>query len=221
MNNLDAFLIPKSRPLPVIVAVDRSGSMNERGKIAALNTALKDFIASIQSEDSSRAEIQLALFSFGGEGATCDLPLAPVTGIGNLEYPLASGKTPMGDSFQKIKTLIEDTTIIPHRSYRPTIVLLSDGIPTDEWQAPVSALINTGRSAKAFRIAMALGDDADRAMLAKFVSSPEYLLSGENARDIRKFFRFVTMSVTQRLRSQSPDAPQPRLQVPEDDTLDF
>src|SRR5574344_2686292 len=126
----------------------------------------------------------------------------------------------MGASFSSIKTLIEDKIQIPSRSYKPTIVLLTDGIPTDDYVSPMNALINDGRSSKAFRIAMAIGDDADHNMLSKFVSTPEYLVTGESARDIRKFFRFVTMSVTQRMKSQTPDM----LQVPtmpEDDTLDF
>jgi len=98
--------------------------------------------------------------------------------------------------------------------------LLTDGLPTDEWQKPMTELINEGRSSKAFRIAMAIGDDADKNMLSKFVSTPDYLVTGENARDIRKFFRFVTMSVTQRMKSQTPDMQQVP-QMPEDDTLDF
>lgn len=48
MTSLDNFAIQKPRPLPVIVAVDRSGSMSMEGKIDALNLALKNFIASLQ-----------------------------------------------------------------------------------------------------------------------------------------------------------------------------
>jgi uncharacterized protein YegL len=84
----------------------------------------------------------------------------------------------------------------------------------------MNELINDGRSSKAFRIAMAIGDDADHNMLSKFVSSPEYLVLGDSARDIRKFFRFVTMSVTQRMKSQTPDMQQIP-QMPDDETLDF
>ena len=97
---------------------------------------------------------------------------------------------------------------------------MTDGIPTDDFLAPMNELINDGRSSKAFRIAMAIGDDADHNMLSKFVSSPEYLVLGDSARDIRKFFRFVTMSVTQRMKSQTPDMQQIP-QMPDDETLDF
>lgn len=127
----------------------------------------------------------------------------------------------MGDVFQKIKALIEDTAAIPHRAYKPSIVLLTDGQPTDEYVQPLAALVNEGRSAKAFRIAMAIGEDADRNMLAKFVSSPEYLVTSADARDIKRFFQFVTMSVTQRLKSQSPNAPQPLLPSAGGQTISF
>lgn len=219
MNSLNDFLIQKTRPLPVIVAIDRSGSMGENGKIDALNIALRDFISSVKEENSNKAEIHVALYSFGGDSSTCDLPITPVNQVEPLTYQ-AQGKTPMGGAFRMLKTLIEDKNLIPSRSYKPTIVLLTDGLPTDDYLTPLNELINEGRSSKAFRMAMAIGDDADKNMLAKFVSSPEYLIRGEMARDIRKFFRFVTMSVTQRIKSQNPDLQQ-AVQMPDDETLEF
>ena len=219
MENLNDFLIQKPRPLPVIIAIDRSGSMGADGKIDALNIALKDFINSIKDEDSNKAEIQVALLSFGGENATYDIHLAPINGV-NIKTYNAEGRTPMGEAFSMVKNLIEDKEIIPSRSYKPTIVLLTDGVPTDDFLSPMNELINDGRSSKAFRIAMAIGDDADHNMLSKFVSSPENLVLGDSARDIRKFFRFVTMSVTQRMKSQTPDMHQIPPMV-DDDTLDF
>lgn len=219
MNSLNDFLIQKPRPLPVIVAVDRSGSMGTNGKMDALNIALKDFINSIKDENSNKAEIYVAIFSFGGESASCDIPLTPVNQV-DIPIYQAQGRTPMGGVFEMIKVLIEDKVQIPSRSYKPTIVILTDGIPTDEYYPPMNRLINEGRSSKAFRIAMAIGDDADRDMLSKFVSLREYLVLGESARDIRRFFRFVTMSVTQRMKSQTPDMQQIP-QIPNDDTLDF
>lgn len=218
MPSLNDFVMQTPRPLPVIVAIDKSGSMSRNGKIDALNLALRDFVNSIKNEDSP-VEIQLALYSFGGQEAVCDLPLTPVdsVNVNSFQYT-AYGRTPMGGVFKQMKSLIEDKDLIPSRSYKPTIVLLSDGIPTDDYQAPMMALIQEGRSSKAFRIAMALGDDADKEMLGKFVSSPELLISGDSARDIKKFFRFVTMSVTSRMRSQTPDTP-PQVKFPDDEVI--
>lgn len=221
MQSLDSFTIQKPRMFPVIVAADRSGSMAESGKIQALNLALRDFIISMKEESNERAEIYLSIFSFGGASATCDVPPSSVTGLQIITELPAVGATPMGDAFKQVKTLIEDINLIPHRAYRPTLVLISDGQPNDSWEEPMNALIRDGRSAKTFRFALAIGDDADKTMLGRFVSSPEYLMSSGNARDIRKFFRWVSMSVAARLKSQSPDMQQLPAPIPSDDTLDF
>ena len=218
MPTLNDFVMQKPRPLPVIVAVDRSGSMGADGKIDALNIALRDFINSIKDEDTA-VDLQIALFSFGGNEALCELPLTSVNSIDADAYSFtAQGRTPMGQAFYLIKEMIEDKSIIPSRAYKPTIVLLTDGMPTDDYEKVMDYLINEGRSSKAFRIAMAIGADADRNMLSKFVSSPELLVEGENARDIKKFFRFVTMSVTSRMKSQTPDTP-PTVQFSDDEIV--
>lgn len=215
------FIAQSPRVLPVIVAVDTSGSMSINGKIDALNIAIREFIDSLANEDSGRAEIRLAVFSFGGETAKQEAPLSHPSQIELNDFS-AYGRTPMGNGFRMVKELIDDKERIPSRSYKPTIVLMTDGVPTDNWEEPMNSLIQDGRSAKAFRIGMAIGTDADRNMLGKFVSNPEYLVEGENARDIHQFFRFVTMSVSTRLKSQSPDMPEiPSATEEEDDIFDI
>ena len=220
MPTLNDFVMQKPRPLPVIVAVDRSGSMGADGKIDALNIALKNFITSLQGESNSKAEIQMALLSFGSDSATCDIPLTPLSKITDVPKYEAFGRTPMGHAFLLIKEMIEDKSVIPSRAYKPTVVLLTDGIPTDDYKGVMDYLINEGRSSKAFRMAMAIGEDADHDMLNEFVSDSEYLVSGDKARDIVKFFKYVTMSVTSRTKSQSPDNPviPP---YPDDDIIEF
>jgi uncharacterized protein YegL len=215
------FVVQSPRVLPVIIAVDRSGSMSVNGKIDALNIAIQEFLNSLKEEDAGRAEIRVAVYSFGGDSASEDLALSLPSQL-ELEDFTASGRTPMGNAFSLMKDLIDDNERIPSRSYKPTIVLMTDGVPTDDWESSMNSLINDGRSSKAFRIAMAIGADADRGMLGKFVSSPEYLIEGENARDIRKFFQFVTMSVSTRLKSQSPDMPElPPVMDEEDDIFEL
>lgn len=215
MPSLNDFLAAKPRPLPIIIAVDKSGSMASNGKIDALNYALNEFIDSLKEEDT-KVDLQVALYSFGAATACCDLPLTSIDAISTMPSYEAAGKTPMGQAFGLIKELIEDKEKVSSRSYKPTIVLLTDGIPTDDYLTPMLQLIQEGRSSKAFRMAMAIGDDADKEMLGTFVSNPEFLVKGEDARDIRKFFKFVTMSVTSRLHSQTPDNP-PILPYSEDE----
>ena len=219
MASLNDFMAQMPRPLPVIIASDRSGSMQVDGKIDALNIAIRELIRSLKDDDTS-VDLQVALFSFGGQEATIDFPLTSVSKIKDNQIPVyqASGKTPMGLTFFQMKDLIENKDLIPSRAYKPTIVLITDGKPTDDYRVPMKCLIEEGRSSKAFRMAMAIGADANQKMLASFVSTPEYLVPGENARDIKKFFRYVTMTVTSRTHSQTPDNP-PTVPFPDDEII--
>ena len=89
----------------------------------------------------------------------------------------------------------------------------------------MKALNLSARGSKASRISMAIGQDADRPMLKDFINDPEApLFEAQRARDIHKFFRAVTMSVTTRTRSANPEltAPVQIQALPEDDEeLDF
>ena len=140
--SLNDFIIQKARQLPVIVAVDRSGSMSKDGKIDALNLAIRNFVNSLKEEKSDKIEILVALYSFGGKDeVTCDCVLSPVASVECKEYT-AYGRTPLGGTLNTIKQLIEDRTIIPSRSYAPTVVIITDGESTDETAQALSAFIN-------------------------------------------------------------------------------
>ena len=53
---------------------------------------------------------------------------------------------------------------------------------------------------------MAIGADADEAVLGRFIEgTPNGLFYSENAKQMRDFFKFVTMSVTIRTKSQTPN----------------
>jgi len=204
MSKLAEFTISEARPLPVILLADVSGSMAADGKIDALNTSVAEMIAAFAQEDAAQAEIQLAIVAFGSE-ARLHQPLTPANKVS--WRPLqAIGRTPMGAAFALTTDLIEDRTQIPSRAYRPTVVLVSDGKPTDDWQAPLQRLLGAERAGKAQRFALAIGADADREMLTAFLADPEVrVFEAQESRQIKSFFRWVTMSVGLRSRSVSPD----------------
>lgn len=116
----------------------------------------------------------------------------------------------MGSAFAMARQWLEDKELVPSRAYRPVLVLVSDGEPTDDWQEPLAALKASERGQKATRFAMAIGADADRAMLRQFTNDLEApVFEADGARDIVKFFRAVTMSVMARSTSGSPNTAQP------------
>ena len=204
-SKLKDFVAAQPRPLPVIVLADTSGSMVDNGKINALNDAMQEMLESFSGEDASRAEIHVAVVTFGKEGAKVRQPLTPASKVQWVRMTAAGG-TPMGAAFDTATVMIEDRAQIPSRAYRPTIILVSDGQPTDDWQASLERLLGAERASKAARFAMGIGDDADEAVLSAFLATPEArVYHAHEARQIKQFFRWVTMSVTQRSRSATPD----------------
>ncbi|MDO4231360.1 MAG: VWA domain-containing protein [Lautropia sp.] len=221
MSSLKKFTVSAPRPLPVIVLADVSGSMGENGKIQALNASLKEMIATFGKESRLRAEIQVGIISFGGVART-HTDLIPAHSIAGFTDLGASGQTPMGAAFELACELLEDKERIPSRAYRPVLILLSDGLPTDEWEEPLQRLCQSDRAQKATRMAMAIGPDADEGMLKTFANDPEApIFRAHNARDIHRFFRAVTMSVTSRSTSQNPNAGAPLVIPPPTDDPDL
>jgi uncharacterized protein YegL len=159
MPTFKDFTLSTPRPLPVILLLDVSGSMKEHGKIDALNTAVANMINEFAQEDDRRIAIHLGIITFGGKAAQWHQPLKLASEV-KWAAMQASGQTPMGAAFALATQTIEDREQISSRAYAPALVLVSDGEPTDDWQSPLTALLNAPRASKAQRLAMAIGDDA-------------------------------------------------------------
>ena len=195
------FTVAKAKPLPVVLLLDVSSSMGGES-IKKLNIAVKEMISDFASAEKNEVEILVSIITFGAKV----LLHTPYTSAKDIEWQdlTVSGSTPMGTAFSMAKAMIDDKETTPSRAYRPTIVLVSDGEPTDSWQQPLRALVNDGRSNKCDRMAMAIGGAASNTVLNEFISGTENkVFTAQDASQIQEFFKFVTMSVTTRTNSQN------------------
>ena len=212
---LDRFVAREPRPLPIFILADTSGSMRGE-KIQELNLALREMLNALNNMDDIRGKFQLSVISFGGEEAKVTQELKDINEV-SLNELEANGKTPMGQAFELVKGLIEDREIVSSRAYAPTIVLISDGLPTDcseemyknknylEWE-PLKALHEGERSSKSQRLALGIGNDADTEMLKDFVNSEDIpVIKAKDASGITRFFKRVTMSTVARMNSINPN----------------
>ena len=210
---LNDYVAKEPRALPIFVLADISGSMSGE-KINELNLALREMLNSLKSVDDIRGKFQLCIVGFGGSVKV----VQELTDIGDitLNEMTASGNTPMGEAFDVIYDFIEDKEVVGSRAYAPTIVLVSDGHPTDctvsrseysEW-GPLKRLQTGSRTSKAQRLAMGIGGDADIEMLKAFINNLEIpLIKAKDASGIAAFFRWVTMSTVARMNSVNPNLP--------------
>jgi len=237
------FTAPKAKPLPVFLLLDVSGSMNQvvdpenvvrtgrmlesdgktwevveggTTKIGILNDSVRRMFDSLAAEERLEMEFLVSITTFGDQAMQHLSPI-PAYSVQWTDMQ-ADGSTAMGMAFSLVKGLIEDKDVIPSRAYRPTVVLVSDGQPTDAWEQPLEALITNGRSAKCFFMAMGIGEDPGKRVLERFISQTPVLADvngtliantvfhAMDAEKIHEFFQKVTMSVTTRSKSVNPNS---------------
>lgn len=238
-----AFTASKAKPLPVILLLDTSDSMNlvvnpnevvrtgrtgyaegqlveyvsgGKSRIDVLNDAARRMLGTFAKEESHANEFLISVVTFGGAASLKQAP-APASDFTYTDLT-ATGETPLGAAIDVAKALIEDREQTPSRAYRPLVVLVSDGEPTDAWESALDQFIEDGRSAKCDRMALSIGDAAlsgrGRATLERFIGGTEHrVFEAKDAGEIHNFFKYVTMSVVSRSLSQNPNL------VPQDSTL--
>jgi uncharacterized protein YegL len=197
-----------TRPLHFIWIADCSGSMKSNGKIQALNTAIREAIPHMQkvADENPNAHVLVRAVKFSS-GAQWHV--AEPTPVADFKWNDlgAGGTTDMG----KALTLVADQLKIPPMSDRalpPVLVLISDGQPTDNFAKGLDTLMAEPWGKKAVRIAIAIGEDADREVLQQFIGHPELTpLQANNPEALVNYIRWVSTAV---LQSASSPASQTR-----------
>ena len=227
---LNNFTITKERALPIFILADTSGSMSGE-KIQAVNKAISDMITTLRNVDDIRGVFKVSIVTFGGDEVVVQqLP----TDVHTVQFSelTADGRTPMGEAITKVTKLIEDREIVKSSDYLPTVVLLSDGYPTDysgikdasleqylEW-GPIKLMHEGERSKKCMRVAMSVGAETDLTMLRAFLNNGTEPMMATDADDIAKLFKWVTMSTISRMSSVNPDDVKSFLKFDDDEDED-
>ena len=205
------YTVPTARPIPVILLLDTSGSMHGE-RIEQLNQAVRDMMESFKQQEKMETTIEVSIITFG---ATVDFHLTAnkaenkyFKSASEIQWEdlVADGMTPMGMAINMAKGMLEDKGVIASNAYRPTVVLISDGNPTDDWQNAMKSFINEGRSSKCARMSLGIGTGFSPDALNQFKSDQHELFVAEDAKEIASFFKAVTMSVTSRMNSNNKNA---------------
>jgi uncharacterized protein YegL len=172
-------------------------------KIGVLNRSLVTMFDAFARLDSVRGRVHVGVIVFGGEEARLHMNVtaAPEAEWNDME---AAGRTPMGAAFDLAREVLEDADEVPPNAFQATIVLVSDGVPTDEdWETSLQDLCASPRGAKALRIALGIGTDLtpDAVEVLRRFSTPGIgVLRAEQADQIPEHFKWITQTVTDQMQ---------------------
>lgn len=187
----------QGRPLHFIFLCDCSGSMGMDGKIQALNTAIREVLPIMAKEQDSNIHAEVLIravkFSTGAQWH-----IAQPTKVYDVRWEdlTAGGVTDLGAALKLVADQLQ-MGVVDRRGLPPVLLLVSDGMPTDDWKAGLKALMDQPWGKKAVRMAIAIGSDVKRETLQEFIAHPEiHPLQANNPEQLTKFIRWVSTTVT-------------------------
>lgn len=162
---------PARRLLDVVFVVDCSGSMSGE-RIGALNWAARTVLPTLRAhaEEHPEVELRIRVLRFATGAAFATAGPEPVRHFVWTSLA-AAGESDMGAAFRLLgQALGEGGT--GDETLPPVVVLFSDGYPSDDAEEALEALLASEAGARAIRIPIAIGQDADMSLLRRFSSEP-------------------------------------------------
>jgi uncharacterized protein YegL len=185
-----------TRDLHFIFLADCSGSMSG-SKIAQLNTGIEGALPEMRNVVANRTDTRVLVRAIRFSD-TASWHVTQPTPLEQFRWhPLhASGATAMGEAIRMAVSALEASQ---GRQRPPALVLVSDGVATDDVDAAIKFLDDSPWGKRAVRRAVAIGDDADRDALRAFIGNPEVdLIEVSQVQDIAAAMRFVSVGTLQR-----------------------
>lgn len=169
-----------SLKLPICLVLDKSGSMMEKTKstkgqnvvkIAELNQNVQRFLDFVKQDPKASRICDIAIIAFGGYNPEV---VSGYSKIENVTFnPLqASGATPLGgaidmaiDLLEKRRTFYKDQSI---EHYKPIMMIMSDGDPTDEYKKAAKRCSDLIRSKRLKLYPVGIGQNFNAEILTEF-----------------------------------------------------
>lgn len=200
--------------MTLFLLIDCSGSMEVFGNIEQVNNAVGQIVSELglTMKDSSEAEIKIAVLTFSND---CRWVGSRAVSLEEFNWLglRAGGVTNMGAAFTELESKLHKSAFLASATgaYAPVIILLSDGMPSDEWEKPLDELKKNNWFKIATKIAIAVdGGDIEGALpiLAEFTGSADTVLQVEKlGGNLERLLReLAVVSSTMQSRSAPVDA---------------
>ena len=182
------------RRLPVYILADCSGSM-AGDPIESVKQGIRTLHSNLMGDPSAVESAFLSVIAFNSEARQ----LVPLTEVAAFQPPdfSAAGTTSLGAAIRLLLDCVDHevhkTTAEQKGDWKPLIFLLTDGAPSDDWQAAADEF---KRRRVGNLIAVACGGEGDAAVL-KHLTETVLVMKDMSPDAFSQFFKWVSASVTQ------------------------
>jgi uncharacterized protein YegL len=161
--------------------------------IEAVKNGVQIMISSLRQNPQAIETAYLSVITFDNSARQI-IPLTDLSSFQMLDIQ-ATGTTALGDALKVVSNCIDNevakTTHETKGDWKPLVFIMTDGVPTDNWQ---SGLNEFKKRKVAFTIACAAGDGADTNLL-KQITDNVVSLDTADSQSISKFFAWVSASI--------------------------
>ena len=190
----------------IALCVDTSSSMAGE-PIKELNKGIELFYDELSKDEVARYSAEISIIEFNSK-ASIKLPFTEVDSLSGMESQLiANGYTVMGKAIELALNELENQTQTYKTKgvsyYQPWLVIMSDGVPTDDYKKAAERAYKNSANRKLLAIPIGVGEEADLSILSEFSATvPAQKLKDNN---FRSFFKWLSASVKNQSRSNQDD----------------
>ncbi len=187
-----------NRDLHLFFIIDASDSMSYGGKVETLNNAIREAIPHIREiarEAEGSIKVHALSFSTGARWLKKNVDVRDFT----WDNITTKGVTDMGRGFEMLAEKL-GSDFQGERGYQPVMILLSDGMPTDDYESGLKKLKATKWGSKAIRISIAIGSETDMDVLQEFIGDSFRgelkPLKAKNAAELKNYIRWASTAAS-------------------------
>ena len=161
--------------------------------IEAVKNGVQMMIHSLRQNPQAIETAFVSIITFDSEAKQL-IPLTDLASFQTVDLK-AAGTTALGAALSlladKLENEVTKTTLEQKGDWKPIVFIMTDGVPTDDWQAGFQKLKAVK---KGLIVGCAAGNNADDKVL-KEIADQVVRLSNTDADSIGKFFQWVSASI--------------------------
>lgn len=196
-----------NKELHLFFVLDTSGSMKDNRAIEQLGEGMRATLEVLKSkfEKSSDVRLKVAVMEFntgarwitGGENHLEDIEDFQAIRVEEMGFT-AQGMTYMGYALKMLAEGLSRNTMMksPTGNKCPIIIFLTDGYPTDNWRSALEKIRENKWYQQAIKIGIALGEKADKDVLAQIVGTSEAVVTVEKTNDLAKMIQVLSVTAS-------------------------